>query len=844
LGSRGNYLKVILVISIIPLLLYAEESFGQISPQIFDGDLLASDFDSGEIISFASFEFDPDPAFGLIPNDAGGFASVETGSMRVSLDTIARRMALSMDSNTVGRIAVFIPGTGDFTPPADLTEGGRSNAVQVRLEVPLPSGVRATLAMATPGGGFNFDVEGIVDGDNLFFLLEDFPDVDASNVGFVEFDLDGTGENTEPITIAITDIHAACFGDCGAPPDPTFVVDPQEFDVSLGLGDQVVVPITVTTDGALSLDVSVTGTGCEALDYDIDGATLPDVIFSDLGETSYSFTIEYSDVGGIDVTSIGDCIVEFASASETKSTTGHFTVTPPTVTLLPDVPVQRDIVAGGPLVGTDYTVSVNPFNDSLLGAQITAVLECEDDADLLSETDPLAPVVIAADTDFELLVGATAEADATVRDCLVKVALSELFLESAPKTATYTVTPPGGSWDATDNGLYTMGMVGGEAFDLGDKVEIPITVTADAPVDLGVSLTGTNCDALDHAIDGQPLPTDIFAGIGETVYSLTIEFNDDGGIDVGTIDKCDIVITGPNETQSLTGTYIVNPPPPDPNEPPTIKITAPSSGDAFLTGETVTLTANAEDFEDGPLDSKIEWKIGGLDFGLGPEIMTDLLAVGDHIVTASVTDSIGQTTETSITITIFSLPTIVSPSVYAVSLAEGDKVEFPIIINADASVPLVVDVTGTNCDALDHAIVGNSVPDVIFTGLGDTSYSFTIEYSDVGGIDVSTIGPCDITVNGISGPIADSPIDGSPITGTYTVTPPGGSWDATDDGTYTMGIVGGEAFDLGDKVEIPITVTADAPVDLGVSLTGTNCDALDHAIDGRPRQYQDPCFLQ
>jgi hypothetical protein len=92
--------------------------------------------------------------------------------------------------------------------------------------------------------------------------------------------------------------------------------------------------------------------------------------------------------------------------------------------------------------------------------------------------------------------------------------------------------------------------------------------------------------------------------------------------------------------------------------------------------------------------------------------------------------------------------------------------------------------------------------DVINTDLGETSYSFTVTYADVGGVDVSSIDTSDVTVTGPGGPLTvtaaveASGTDGSPKMVTYTVTPPGGSWDAADNGTYTIGIVGGQVLDI------------------------------------------------
>ena len=90
-----------------------------------------------------------------------------------------------------------------------------------------------------------------------------------------------------------------------------------------------------------------------------------------------------------------------------------------------------------------------------------------------------------------------------------------------------------------------------------------------------------------------------------------------------------------------------------------------------------------------------------------------------------------------------------------------------------------------------------SPPTVIGSGVGSTfgngtiSYSALIIYSDAVAVDVSTIGTGDILINGPNGYSAlatfvgvDNPTNGSPRTATYAVSPPGGSWDFTDNGPY------------------------------------------------------------
>ena len=78
----------------------------------------------------------------------------------------------------------------------------------------------------------------------------------------------------------------------------------------------------------------------------------------------------------------------------------------------------------------------------------------------------------------------------------------------------------------------------------------------------------------------------------------------------------------------------------------------------------------------------------------------------------------------------------------------------------------------------------------------------TVVYADNVAIDVSTIDTDNLRVNGPNGfnadPILDSvssSTDGSPRTAVYRFTPPGGSWDAADNGSYSVRLLSNQVFD-------------------------------------------------
>jgi hypothetical protein len=91
------------------------------------------------------------------------------------------------------------------------------------------------------------------------------------------------------------------------------------------------------------------------------------------------------------------------------------------------------------------------------------------------------------------------------------------------------------------------------------------------------------------------------------------------------------------------------------------------------------------------------------------------------------------------------------------------------------------------------------------TTSGGTAYEFTVTYSDpqgvAGAIDTAGIIGNDAAIR-VTGPggfnslatfvSIDDPTDGAARTATYSITPPGGTWDPLDVGTYTVSVLAGQ----------------------------------------------------
>ena len=123
-----------------------------------------------------------------------------------------------------------------------------------------------------------------------------------------------------------------------------------------------------------------------------------------------------------------------------------------------------------------------------------------------------------------------------------------------------------------------------------------------------------------------------------------------------------------NDTISVTITV---------NADPEVTLTSPADSSVFLEGTSISFSGTASDDEDGDLTASLNWNstLDG-DFGTGGSF-SQVLSVGDHTVTASVTDSHGGTDSTSINLTINAPPTVsIAAPTSGHTVVEGTSVAF------------------------------------------------------------------------------------------------------------------------------------------------------------------------
>jgi len=136
-----------------------------------------------------------------------------------------------------------------------------------------------------------------------------------------------------------------------------------------------------------------------------------------------------------------------------------------------------------------------------------------------------------------------------------------------PRTATYQINAPGGSWDAADNGTYTALLQANQVSDTSGNV-IPATTLGNFSV--AVPLPPPDLTPPTASLTAANLTT-----VNANPYQFTVTYSDNTAMNIATLDGSDILVTGPNGFSQLaalvrvdntangtprTATYQINPP--------------------------------------------------------------------------------------------------------------------------------------------------------------------------------------------------------------------------------------------------------------------------------------------
>ena len=433
-------------------------------------------------------------------------------------------------------------------------------------------------------------------------------------------------------------------------------------------------------------------------------------------------------------------------------------------------------------------------------------------------------------------------------------------------TATYEVTPPGGSWDELDDGTYTVTVQSGSVADTSANVVAEVQATFEASVSLpeptsdirinvggntytdtfgnqwiadqyfqngntlstGSDIANTNEDTIyQSARESKKSNKSFFYNvpIENGVYNLNLHFAEIKWTTAGERifdvvvegqllqDELDVIAqAGSNNTayQALLNDVVVNDGILDIQLAPGAVNKSMLSGIEILSGDpandTSPPTANIAATNVGPADVGATSYTFTVDFSDNVAIDTATLGSGDVEVTGPNGFSTTATFISSTTVNgIVTATYQVTPP--GGSWDELDDGTYTVTVQAGSVADTNANSVGAVQTTFDVAINDAVAPiasitasDIAVADTGATAYTFTIDYNDNIAIDVATLDNSDVVVTGPNGysvtaTFIESTTTLENTTATYQITPPGGSWDGADDGTYTVTVQSGSVTD-------------------------------------------------
>ena len=404
-------------------------------------------------------------------------------------------------------------------------------------------------------------------------------------------------------------------------------------------------------------------------------------------------------------------------------------------------------------------------------------------------------------------------------------------------TAVYSIDAPGGSWDAADEGLYTLTLQANQISDTSNNFS-PTTTLGSLQVDVTPPTAKL-----------APLPS---VTSGSTSYQFSVVYSDGVAVKRAAIDNQDVLVTGPNNFSQLATLVSVSSNQDSSPLTATYSITAPGgTWDAIDTGTyTIALQANQVSDLIGNFSPATTLGTLQVDFSLPTATLVALTPV----ISGSAKYSFSVTYRDDVAVkgdTINDQDVLVTGPNNFSQLAKLVSVS-PAGNGSLLTAVYSIDAPGGSWDAADEGLYtltlqanqisdtsNNFSPTTTLGSLqvdvtpptaklaplpsvtsGSTSYQFSVVYSDGVAVKRAAIDNQDVLVTGPNNfsqlatlVSVSSNQDSSPLTATYSITAPGGTWDAIDTGTYTIALQANQVSDLIGNL-IPATVLGSLPVDL------------------------------
>jgi len=440
-----------------------------------------------------------------------------------------------------------------------------------------------------------------------------------------------------------------------------------------------------------------------------------------------------------------------------------------------------------------------------------------------------------------------------------------------PRTATYRITAPGGTWDTADNGVYTVALQASQVTDTSGNA-VPLTTLGTFQATLTPPPPDTTPPTASLTAPLVNVTTS-----GASTYDFSVLYTDNQSVNFSTIDSNDVRITGPNGFNQLGTLVSVTPVGNGTPRTAIYRITPPGgtwditdngtysvallavqvtdlSGNAISAATLGSFQANISSFVStfisdlswvatptngwGPVErdrSNGESAAGdggvltlngvtyskGLGVHAGSEVIYALNGAYTRFTSdIGVDDAVGS--NGSVTFEVW----VDGNRLFDSGLMIGTTATRSVDVNVTGGQNLRLVVTNggdpvATANWYDHAdwanaqlIAGTPTPDTTpptvslltplanVTTSGTSTYDFTVAYTDNQSINVSTIDGTDVRVTGpnsfsqLATLVSITPTgNGTPRTATYRITAPGGTWDTADNGTYTVALQASQVTD-------------------------------------------------
>jgi len=604
------------------------------------------------------------------------------------------------------------------------------------------------------------------------------------------------------------------------------------------------------------------------------------------GSSTYSFTVNYSDDIAFDVSTINVNNVRVNTPAGVRITPRSVTFTPGNdasnviATYTIDAPggdwgvednggysVTVITQTARDTAGNEVVETVTPFSVAVTGGDTTDPTAAITAADVTAPSTGSHSITILY-SDDQGINASTVDVNDIVVTGPGGVSLGILNAtvspggSGTPQTATYAIAPPAGGWTNGANGQYVVTVQANQVRDTSGRAVAPVNSTFNVAI------------APPPAPDTQPPtvqinPVNLTQG-GGTSHAITVDYTDNVGLDVSSFGVEDVTVTGPAGPLGIVGVQ-ANPPSGGPNVSVTYLVAAPGGtwGDEDEGNYSFTVNPGAVRDTAGNVNAAVSAgfavNIGGIDI-IGPSASINATNVTEpgateHSVSVVYTDdrkvNVGTIDMSDITVTRnidgLVLPVIgvtfdpnknASPvtATYRFAAPGGtwdgaDDGQYTITLNGGA----VADThgnfaaPGTATFTVSASVVDVTPPSATVAPIaaiataGDSPAIIDVLYSDNQPIPVSTFDVGDLIVTGPNGlglvPSSATVIPGADphvVTVRYLLSPPGGTWDVSDNGNYTVTLAPGAVTDAANNAAslaapgiLAVNVPAPSPIDLG-----------------------------